>query len=351
MSFDRPTLAALIERARADVTAHLPGADSRLRHSALDALVRMHAGAAHGLYGHLDWISRQILADTADAEFLDRRVAEKGMRRKAATASTGPATATGTNGSVIAAGSVLVRADGAEFAVVNAAVVAGGSATLQVVAAVPGPEGDCPALQPLVFASPVVGVSATVTVAAPGLTGGFAEEDDAALLARYLFEVREAPHGGNRADYERWAREVAGVSRAWVYPDMLGRGTVGVGFVIDGRSNIIPAAPDVAVVQAYIDARRPVGAEVTVFAPVPVPLDLVIRAVPPTPAVEAAIVAELADLLVRDAAPGGTILRSRIGEAISIAAGETDHQLIAPIGNVAHAAGEIAVPGAVSWVV
>ncbi len=94
---------------------------------------------------------------------------------------------------------------------------------------------------------------------------------------------------------------------------------------MDGREDIIPDAGDEAVVAAYIEARRPVCAEVTVEGPTDSPLNYTITPVPDTPEVRAAIAAELDDLHAREAEPGGTLLISHIREAISIAAGETDH--------------------------
>ncbi len=140
------------------------------------------------------------------------------------------------------------------------------------------------------------------------------------------------------------------MTRAWVYPAELGSGTVTVRFVIDGRPNILPSAPEVALVATHIDGLRPVTAAVTVVAPIAVPLDFRIKAAPTTAAVQAAIMAELDDLLRREAEPGGTILVSHIREAISIAAGEMDHELQLPSGNVNFDIGRIAVPGVITWV-
>ena len=48
MSFTRPTLTELIGRSQDDIDARLPGADSRLRRSAVGVLATVHAGAVHG---------------------------------------------------------------------------------------------------------------------------------------------------------------------------------------------------------------------------------------------------------------------------------------------------------------
>ena len=350
MSFNRPTLSQLIADALADFDARLPGADSRLRRALLDVQARVHSEAVDGLYGAIDYVARQILPDTAEAEFLTRHASLWNEPRKSEVAASGPITVTGTTGSIIPSGTALARADGARFLVSAEATVSAGSASVSVAAVVAGVAGNCTVGQSLTFTSPVAGIQALASVAAPGISGGAAEESDSALLARVLQRIQNPPHGGNTSDYQRWALEVAAVTRAWVYPGWMGIGTVGVTFVVDGRPDIIPLPADVAMVADHIDPLRPVTAQVIVFAPVAVPLTITVRASPPTPAVEAAIRAEIADLLFREAEPGGTILISHIREAISIAAGESDHELISPNGNQHALPGNIFVTGSVIFI-
>jgi uncharacterized phage protein gp47/JayE len=349
MPFNRPTLSDIADRTRNDLNARLPGADSRLRRSGLDVLGRMHSGAVHGLYGFIEFISRQILPDTADAEHLQRWASIFGVARKAAEAAGGLVTMTGANGSAIPQGAVLQRGDQAEYVVAEAAVIALGTAAVAVTASTPGVTGNAVAGVALTLTSPISGVATNAVVAGGGLTGGVDEEGDDSLRARLLARIREQPMGGAQSDYERWAREVPGVTRAWVYPGIGGLGTVGVAFVMDNREDIVPLSADVDAVEAYIAARRPVTADVTVFAPAADPLDLTIDITPDTPEVRAAIEAELRDLLRREAEPGGTLLISHIRQAISQAAGETDHVLTTPAANVVSAAGDLAVLGTITW--
>lgn len=350
MSFIRPTLSEIIERARADYEARLPGADSRLRRSFLDVLARVQSGAASNLYGYLDWIARQILPDTAEAEYLARHASIWGMARKAATAAVGTVDATGSDGVDIPSGTVLTRVDGARFLTTADATVAGGTAALAVEAEASGPDGNTEAARQLTFVSPIAGVQAAALVAAGGLAGGADEESDTDLLARLLQRIRNQPQGGALADYERWALEVDEVTRAWVYPLYLGEGTVGVTFVMDGRPDIIPLTADVDAVQAHIDTLRPVTAAVTAFAPIPYDVDMLIAVSPSTAEVKAAVEEELADLFTRDSVPGGTIYLSRIREAISIAAGEDNHVLHLPSADIISPAGNLARLGTVSWI-
>lgn len=350
MAFTRPDLPTLINRAEADIETRLPGADARLRRSNLNVLARVHSGAAHGLYGYLEWISRQVIIDTADGDILERHASIWGVERKAASPAVGNITVTGTNGAIVPTGSALARSDGAQYTTDAEATIAGGTATIAVTALEGGQAGNAAAASSLSFDTPIAGVSASATVDAGGLTGGADIETDDDLRARLLARIQAPPHGGAQHDYVAWALEVPGVTRAWVYPAELGLGTVTVRFVRDDDASPIPDAGEVTAVQEYIDALRPVTAVVTVAAPVAVPLDFTIDIVPDTAAIRAAIEAELRDLLRREAEPGATILLSHIREAISLAAGENDHVLTAPAANVTHAVGEMATFGTITWV-
>lgn len=350
MPFSRPDLATLINRAEADIETRLPGADARLRRSNLNVLARVHSGAAHGLYGYLEWIARQVIIDTADGDMLERHASIWGVARKAASPAVGNVTVTGTNGAIVPADSTLARSDGAQYTTDAEATISGGTATIAVTAVDGGQAGNASAASSLSFDTPIAGVSATATVAAGGLTGGADLEADDDLRARLLARIQQPPHGGAAHDYIAWAREVPGVTRAWVYPGELGDGTVTVRFVRDDDANLIPDAAEVAVVQAYIDNVRPVGMKgLYVVAPVAVPLNFTIDLVPDTAANRAAVEAELRDLLLREAEPGATILLSHIREAISLASGETDHILTVPAANVTHAVGEMATFGTITW--
>jgi len=349
MPFSRPALPTLIARAEADIETRLPGADARLRRSNLNVLARVHSGAAHGLYGYLDWIARQVLPDTAESEMLERHASIWKVPRLAAAPAIGAVVFTGTNGATIPVGTPLLRSDGAEYVTTAEGVVAGGSVEVGVTASAVGQVGNAVAASVLNLEAPIAGVNSTATVTAGALTGGADIESDDSLRARLLARIQAPPHGGASHDYVAWALEVAGVTRAWCYPQELGLGTVTVRFVRDDDASPIPDAGEVAAVQAYIDALRPVTADLTVVAPVAVPLDFTISITPDTSAIRAAIEAELRDLLRRESEPGATILLSHIREAISLAAGENDHTLTVPAANVTHAVGEMATFGTITW--
>jgi uncharacterized phage protein gp47/JayE len=352
MPFARPTVQDLITRIQTDVESRLPGSDARLRRNLLYVLARVQAGAVHGLYGHLDWLARQILPDTADAEYLARWADIWGITRLAAVAATGDVTITGTTGAVIPAGTALQASDGTAYTTDAEATLAAGTATAAVTADTAGSAGTQDAGVTLSLVSPISGVNSQATVAAGGLAGGADSETDTALRARLLARIQQPPHGGAAADYIAWALEAhPDVTDAWAYPAEAGLGTVTVRLMTYGATaDGIPTQTVIDAVQAHIDTVRPVTAVPYALGPVAVPFDVTISGITPnTQAVKDAVEAEIADLLLRAAEPGGTILVSQLREAISIAADETDHVLVSPVADVTHATGEIATMGTVTW--
>lgn len=348
MAFARPTLAELINRSITDIQSRMPGVDATLRRSNLNVLSRVLAGGVHGLYGFIDWLSRQVIYDTAEAEYLERWASIWGVSRIPASFATGSVTFSGTNGAVIPAGTELQRADGALFTVDADATIAAGTATAAITAFDAGQAGNADTGAVMTLSTPIAGVNATATAGV--LSGGADAETDDALRGRFIARIQNPPHGGAAHDYEAWALAVAGVTRAWVYPEELGAGTVTVRFVRDNDDSIIPDAGEVASVQAYIDNLRPVTADVTVAAPIADPLDFTFSSISPnTAAVKAAVEAELADLISREAEPGGMLYLSHIRAAISAAVGETNYVLTSPSADVAAATGYITTLGALVW--
>lgn len=349
MAFVRPTLAELASRIQEDLRSRLSLASPLLRRSMVHVLSRGIAGAVHMLHGHLEYLARQVFPDRSEKEFLVRQAGLFGIARRPAEYASGPASVSGTNGSIIPAGSVLLRADGAAYEVDAEVTIAGGVAAPNVTAVVAGADGNADQGVPLAFESPIAGVNAAATVGAGGIVNGSDEESDDALRARLLARLREPPHGGAAADYIAWALEVPGVTRAWVFPLEGGAGTVTVRFVRDDDATLIPDAAEVAAVQAHIDEARPVTATVTVAAPVAVALNLTVAITPDTSVTRAAVEAELRDMLRRVAKPGGTIPLSKIKGAVDGAEGVTDWTVTAPAADVTHASGQLAVLGTVTW--
>lgn len=351
MPLNRPTPQELIARAAADIESRLPGADARLRRSVLGVLAKQHALAMHLAYGNIDWLSRQVLPDTCDSSMLDRvALWRAGLTRLPATFAAGSVTFTGNNGATIPAATELQRSDAVVFVTAADGVIAGGTVTVAVTAKVAGAAGNTAAASALSLISAISGVNTNGVVAAGGLVGGSDVESDTNFRPRVLERIQKLPQGGAPNDYVTWAKEVAGVTRAWSYPIEGGAGTVTVRFMTDDlTADGIPSAGLVSQVQAYINLLRPATANVTVAAPVAVPLNFTITPVPGTQAVKDAIQAELKDLIRREAQPGGILLISHIREAISLSAGEDNYVLATPTADVSLTVGQITTMGVITW--
>lgn len=350
MAFSRPSLADIIARIKSDIETRLATGKLTPR-SFLGIIATALGGGIHLLHGHIVWATKQLFPDTAEIEYLDRWASIWGIARVAAVFSTGSISVTGADGSVIPTGTRFKRADGVFYSTTGSATIAAGVASVPAQAINAGETGNADAGTSLSLVNSLAGVNTTAAVAVGGFTDGADSESDESLRVRLLDRIQQPPHGGAAFDYVKWAKEVNGVTRAWVYALAGGASTVHVTFVMDGEEDIIPDAGKVAEVQAYIDDpyRRPVTAEVTVFAPTADPLNFNISLTPNSAEVRAEVEKSLEEMLRRDAEPGGTILLSRIREAVSIAAGETDNVVNSPSANVTHSAGEIAVMGTITW--
>jgi len=362
MPFVRPTLEELIVRAENDIKGHL-GVKNVLRRTFLGIIAFVLAGLAHLLFGFLKFIEKNAFPDTAEDEFLERWAGIWGVEKLTATFAQFTLDVTGTDGTLVPATEVYRREDGVEFTVDVNVTISGGVGTLALTAVTAGRNGNVTTGQTISVLSPIPGLDSDGTVNTIEIEAEDTETNDS-LRSRLLDRIQNPPSGGAANDYIQWAKSVAGVTRAWVLPLNTGPGTVGVSFVEDDDNPITPDAAKLTEVSDFIEALRPVTANVTVFAPNLLPIDLDISLKPNTIVEQTAVIAQLEDLILRDAAlvgaykspteqHTGKILVSRINEAISIAVGEQDHVLnlvngVAPA-DVEPAVGQLAVLGAITW--
>lgn len=347
MPFPVPTPSQILDECFAEVQDQFPNSDPRLQNSFLGVMCKAFTLAIHGLYLFLRFIVLQPFAVTASSENLDLIGTEIGVDRIEATAASGTVTATGVNTTVIPIGSELTDGNDVRYATTAEGTIAGGIAVLPVDALTFGSNTNQATGVNLNFVSPIAGVDTLATVDAPGLLGGTDIEDDESYRARVIARRRNPIQCGTASDYEQWALEVADVTRAFVFPQEAGPGSVTVRFMMDDKFvDGIPLAADIAAVTANITDQMPINVVLFVLAPVAVPLDIDVRITPFNTEVEAAVVAELNDLFIRDTAPGGGLFISRIREAVSNAPGEFDNIVDDPTADVpAGGVGDILVPG------
>ena len=310
------------------------------------------AGSVHELYRFQVWISRQTFPDIAEGPELLEWAAIWDIEPVAASRAEGAILVEGTVGTVVPAATIWRSGLDQDFqSDAEFTIPAAGSGNIDVEAVVAGAAGNAPVGVILNLVSPILGLGSQANVST-ALAGGADVESIASVRARLLARIQSPPRGGTADDYVFWAETGhPDVTRAWARPLAGGLGTVTVYFMTDdAQDDGIPDAATVALVNTYVQARRPVAADVTVSAPTAAVLNVTINNVEPsTQAVMDAIEAELADLIRRETEPGGTLLVSHIREAISTSQGETDHELTSPSADVTVQAEQITTLGNVNF--
>lgn len=285
--------------------------------------------AIEGLYQHQAFLERQIFPDSADTAYLERHAAFRGITRKRAITATGTALFSGTPSVAIALGTEAKTAAGLVFVTSEAGGIgADGTALVPVQGGAAGSAYNLIAETSLTLTSAPSGVQGTAVLAS-ATAGGTDAETNAELLARLQTYMRTPPSGGTKADYERWALAVPGVSQAWCFPLRRGLGTVDVAVL--GPEGI-PEPEVLAAVLTAIESARPVACRsVHVYAPTPlvIPVTVQVSLANGTTGFEAALNTALQTYFIA-LKPGSAVLRSQLISLASGLAGLMDLALAAP---------------------
>jgi uncharacterized phage protein gp47/JayE len=312
---------------RNDVTAALYGA-VLVGNSVLRVMSDAMAGLAHLVLRYIDWLSLQLLPDTAETEWLDRHgdiwlVNSDGTTgRKSATFAVGSANATGLEGFNIPAGTRLT-ALGVSYEVTEDAVMGAGPTPIQLRALDAGAIGNLDEGTAMAFETPIAGIDSQAFVIT--MIGGSDTETDDQLRARILFRIQNPPMGGDIADYVAWTMSVPGVTRAWAAVEQ-GIGTMTVRFMMDelrADNRGLPTNDDEILVHDYLDTVRPVTVK-DFFVESPIPLYYTItisNLSEDTPTVRERILQSIMDMEYEKSKPGQTMYRTWVEEAISNAVG------------------------------
>lgn len=167
-------------------------------------------------------ILRQMFTKWATGSFLDLHAEERKITRKSAAYASGTLTITGKAGTVIPESSVFATAAVNDTASVNyitlesATIPSTGSVDIQAQCTVSGLSGNTAKGTIVLKVSNIDGITGVTNAA--DFTGGTEEEDDESLRERVedYDQGRESSYVGNKADYKRWAKSVAGVGNATV---------------------------------------------------------------------------------------------------------------------------------------
>lgn len=334
MPYEIPTLGKLIADGEKDIAYEL-GLQKLPPVSVEQALNVSFSSQVRDLYDHQSWIKDQIIpSTTSDDETIIKTAKYEGVIRKQATFASGRVTFT--SQSPLPAETRMQSDTNQVYQVLTSGEVQDGEVTVIVQAEEAGVAGNLAAGAVLTLLSPLPGTASTGAVAEGGITGGADTESIAALLDRLLYVRRNPPTGGALHDYVIWAREVPGVSRAWVWDAWHGPGTVGLAWLYDDRENIVPTREDLKTMEQYLFCHKhpatgvmvgkPGGIEVW---PVQVRLKKVsisIRLTPDSLANRSAVRANLT-ALQKTLAPGQTLPVSSLRTAIGMTSGITDYFL------------------------
>jgi uncharacterized phage protein gp47/JayE len=365
-----PALREVRSLVRDSVNASLPGADANVPNSVLRVMSDNQGALCHLTLQYIDWLSLQLLPDTAETEWLDRHGqiwlvnADGSTGRKMATLAQGEGQFQGLiDGTLIPAHTQLQSAAPMPFGsdspngvvtfetlddltVSDSAPIAG-----QIRAADAGSFGNLPDGSTVAMVPTIDGVSSTVFVY--NLTGGTDVETDDQLRARILHRIQNPPMGGAQADYVTWALAVPGVTRAWAAVEQ-GIGTMTVRFMMDdlrADNDGFPIPADVTAVATYIDKMRPVTVkDCFVAAPIKQFIDLTIADLNPnTTECQAEIEAQLRNMLFLMAAPGQTIYSAWISAAIMQAPSVISFDLVTNDDFIMPSLGHMAVLGTILY--
>jgi uncharacterized phage protein gp47/JayE len=216
----------------------------------------------YSLQNKISELDENAFALTAVGEYLDRKVAEQGITRKAGTYASGTVRITGSRGEIIRSGS-KVASDNLLFSVYETTSIPEiGYADVTATCTTAGSAGNVNIGEINRFPVTLPGLTAVESIT--DFTGGYDAETDADLLERYLEKVSRPNVSGNKYHYIEWAKEVNGVGDVRVIPLWNGAGTVKV-VIVDSDNQ--PASDElISKVTEHIEENRPIGASVTVVS-------------------------------------------------------------------------------------
>lgn len=221
-------------------------------------------------YIQLENILKLVFAKTSSGEYLDKRAQEFGLARNPGTKATGVVRFTGTNGVLIPKGTQVQTQAGLVYQTLIQGVILSSTVEVSIEAMAAGSQYNVPSGAINQIPISISGVLSAVNPSAT--SGGTNVETDESLLARLLLKVQTPATSGNANEYKLWALNTNGVGDAKVFPLWAGNGTVKV-VVID--SNKQPASAQILDnVLNYINAIRPIGADVTVVSALGLPINI-----------------------------------------------------------------------------
>jgi uncharacterized phage protein gp47/JayE len=260
---------------------------------------------------------KQIIVDTASAEYLDRWAVIWGLQRKQPNYAEGNVFFTGNDGAEIPAFTKIQTSDNFIFHTMAEAVIKNGTASIKIQADIPTIDANMKGNTPLNLISPIANVKSNCMLDEFGTYNGANIESDDSLKARVLDRIRNAPCAGNKKDYETWCLQIPGITRAWCYPQYPADGSVGLSFVRDNDDNIIPNTKQLEEVKNTISQLMPCTVSLNVFAPKSNVVDFIVKSTDISDETKNTITEQLKYLFFNIGVPGNAIYISDIYESLS----------------------------------
>jgi len=251
--------------------------------AAIRGLLEVIAKVVSDLYGLVKTVMQQSFVQTATGSWLDLKVREMGIIRKAAVKTkvylTFSCNSPAAQNITIPADTICRSqkdSDGNDyrFLTTEEAVLEEGQTIVHVVAEAELPGRAWNVGQDTItrMVTRVTGIHTVTNDAVFLIREGSEPESDEQLRERAISKWETLGLGGTRGAYRNWAMSVPGVIAASVLDDFpFGPGTVGV--VILGEEGT-PSAELINEVYQYIKARKPLTADVRILAPDILSIDL-----------------------------------------------------------------------------
>lgn len=241
MPFKRPSLKEIEQRVLIDLSVVKPDKEKRVSFKKL--LGRAIAGCSHMLHGHISSNDGIILPDTEDETYILKWAKIMGIVRKNGDFARGALVLKSDPGIKIPKGTEFRNPSTDLLYISIEDVVTNETTEVKVICQTIGTIGNVEA-----------GTAMQLTVTIPSVTsiltkeiiGGLDIETHEDLQRRYLFKLANPSSGGDDADYINIALGGKHVTRAYVFPNIFGIGTVGVSFLFDNLNTKTKPIPDIS---------------------------------------------------------------------------------------------------------
>ena len=275
MSVNSPYDAITPESIKADILADLTDSGAAVDTRAgtyADQLVSETAYQIWKVYQQLALLLEAAFPGPDSGPYIDAAAAMVGMERKVSAKATVELHFVGGNRIDIPAGTVCYSSrTGLCYQTLEDAVTSSHTADIRAEAAESGAQYNLEAMEIDSFKTPFKGIGTVINLTAA--SGGSDAENDAEFWARWHARMSLPATSGNAAQYVGWALETPGVAYAACIPVWDGPNTVKVIVAGPGKAAVSQTIIDAC--KAYIETRRPIGAEVTVASAAELQISLV----------------------------------------------------------------------------